>query len=113
MAVTTSSRAGTASSGAGQVEQPVPPVDDRDYINPGVFITPWPNVLMVEDMDLQRHIGDLQSVEVPWESLATLKVHAPEMSRDIIIVGWAGAADIIRRLEGLVLRDLRHGIRRK
>lgn len=83
------------------------PVDDRDYANPGVFVTGWPNVLMVEDMSLLAHVGQLPSVEVPWESLATLKVHAPELSRDIVVCGWEGVADILRVLEGRVLRDVR------
>lgn len=111
MAATTSSRAGAS---AGQTQQPpAPPVDNRDYVNPGIFVTSWPPVLLVEDQDLRQHVRNLPTVEVPWESLATLKVHAPDMSKDIIVCGWQGAADIIRRLEGLVLRDLRHGVRRK
>src|SRR5437762_2010717 len=95
----------TSSSGANQ--PPVVPQDDRDFINPGIFVTQWPVALLIEDESLRGRLTELPTVEVPWDSLATLKMHAPEMSKDIVICGWEGVADIIRQLEGRVLLAVR------
>jgi hypothetical protein len=108
MAATTGSSGGGAAGPAA-----TPPVDERDYTNPGIFVMPWPGLFVIEDPALARRATqELKHIRTPFDLLATLKVHAPELSKDIVICGWAGVDAIIQRLHDAVIRRAREGVRR-
>lgn len=103
--------AATSSSAGATQRPPTVPTDDRDYINPGLFVMPWSPIYIVEDPALRRLLANVPTVDIPWDALATLKVHAPDVSKDIVIAGWEGVGDIVRRLEQAVLQNMKYNIR--
>lgn len=103
--------AATSSSSGATQRPPASPVDDRDYVNPGMFVMPWSPIYIVEDPSLMTLLSRVPTVDIPWDALATLKVHAPDVSKDIVIAGWEGVGDIVRRLEQAVLQNMKYNIR--
>lgn len=98
-----------ATASSSSMDTPVPP--ERDYLHPGVFVLPRYPLFVVEDAGLSPQ--DLPQGIVPWDSLAIIKQYAPEESRDIVICGWPGVADILRQLEQAVIRRAREGARQR
>lgn len=107
---TTSSRSGTGATSASQAATDVP---TPDHANPGVFVMPWSPLLVGEDPSLREVLARHSMGRVPWDILSALKIHAPDISQDIVICGWPGVEDILERLERVVMRQLRDGLRRQ
>lgn len=76
---------------------PVAPPPEQDYTNPGVFVLPGSPLFIVEDPSLA--VRDLPNVRIPWSALTTIKASIPDESRDIVICGWDGVAEILEQLE--------------
>lgn len=89
----------SSSAGTSQGPTPTPAVPEQDYVNPGVFVVAGQPVFIVEDASLAHLTRDLPMMRIPWSALTTIKASVPDVSRDIVICGWDGVADILEQLE--------------
>ena len=99
---TTRSSTSSGSTGTTPATEP-----ERDYRNPGIFVLPRQPLFIVEDLSLARHSTSLPSVAVPWSALAVIKQYAPDQSRDLVVCGWDGVAQVLRQVEQAIIRQAR------
>ncbi len=89
----------SSSAAAGQTAPATATPPEQDFVNPGVFVTSGQPLFIVEDPSLARLADTLPNVRIPWSALTTIKANMPDESRDIVICGWDGVADILEQLE--------------